>query len=110
MDLQKKYNRKRTKLSQVGLILQGTIVERYIERPCTKTGKVSRTGPYYQWTRKKDGRSVTVNLSRDQYNLFQAAINENRKLESMLTEMRELSEIILNITTEGVPKRARKKQ
>ncbi len=110
MVLQKRYDRMKAKLASIGLVLQGTIGERYIERPSARTEQSNRTGPYYQWTRKKAGRSVTVNLSKVQYKQYQVAIEENRKLEMLLAKMRELSEIILDKTTEGVAKRGQKKK
>jgi hypothetical protein len=89
-------------LAATGPILQGTITERTID-------KEDRTyGPYYQWTFKREGKTVTVNLSASQAELFQKAIDNNRELEKTIKEMRELSLEICEAKTEGVKKRKRR--
>ena len=64
-------------------------------------------GPYFQWTWKRDGKTVTVNLSASQAKAYQRAIDNHRKLEEILHEIRELSLDILEETTRGVRKRKR---
>jgi len=64
-------------------------------------------GPYYQWTWKRNAKTVTVNLSASQAKTYQKAIDNHRKLEEILQEMRELSLAILDKTTRGVRKRKR---
>jgi len=46
-----------------------------------------------------------VNLSASQAKTFQRAIDNNRKLEAIIKEMRTLSRTILEATTQGVKKR-----
>lgn len=88
------------------MVLQGTITERTIVRDDPKRPEGKRDyGPYYQWTWKKKGKTVTVNLTKDQSNVYQKAIDNHRKLEAILDELRSLSLAILEATTEGVKKR-----
>ncbi len=91
-----------SRLKEPGLLLQGTITERIIESP---DGAKKTYGPYYQWTRKIYAKTVTVNLSRSQVKEYQAAINNNKKLEKTIDELRELSLKICEATTTGVKKR-----
>lgn len=97
--LLERYRKLAAKLAATGPILQGTITERTIE-------KEGRTyGPYYQWTFKREGKTVTVNLTASQAELYQKALDQNRELENTIKEMRELSLAICEAKTEGVKKR-----
>ena len=93
------------RLGRTGFILLGTIHERRIRAP-ERSGRKSKSyGPYYQWTFKRQGRTVTVNLSASQRNAFAKAIRRQRIVEKLLDEMRSISRQYLEVTTVGVPKR-----
>jgi hypothetical protein len=93
-------------LSQLGLTLQGTILRRIIARENpNQGGQIKHYGPYYQWTRKVAARTVIQNLTASQAKVYNQAIRENRKLEKTICEMRAISLKILELITEGVPKR-----
>lgn len=107
--MKKRYARLTAQLGKLGPILQGTISERNIVREDPqRPGKEKTYGPYYQWTWKKSGKTVTVNLSASQAKAFQKAIDNHRKLEDILKEMRDLSLRILDNETVGVRKRKSK--
>ena len=89
-------------LGATRLIVQGTITERTIRK---KGGGANVLGPYYQWTFKREGKTVTINLSKAQTKQFQKAIDDNRKAEATLKKMRELSREILEASTKGVARR-----
>jgi hypothetical protein len=102
------YERLKKVLARVGLIAQGTIIPRRITKPDPSDRRKKKSyGPYYQWTMKIKGRTVTINLSPSQVREFKKAIANNRKLENTLTRMRELSEQILNGSTVGVTRRSK---
>jgi hypothetical protein len=108
--LKKRYARLAARLTQPGLLLQGNITQRTIARPDTQDPEHPKTiGPYYQWTFKRNAKTVTVNLSASQLKPFNKAIDSNRQLEVLLTDMRELSREILEATTKGVQRRKRNK-
>jgi hypothetical protein len=87
-------------------VLQGTITERTIVRPDPDSpDREKRYGPYYQWTWKRHGKTVTVNLTATQAKVYQKAITAHRTLEKTLDEMRALSLAMLEQTTQGVKKR-----
>jgi hypothetical protein len=101
-----RYRRLAERLGRLDLVLQGTITERTIVRDDPKRPGGKRDyGPYYQWTWKKKGKTVTVNLSKSQSKVYQNAIDNHRNLEAILNELRSLSLAILEATTEGVKKR-----
>ena len=104
--MQKRYTQLTTRLSKLGLVLQGTITKRTITRPDPKAPKKQKTyGPYYQWTFKRAGKTVTVNLTASQAKTYQRAINNHRKMEKITEQMRTLSLKILEAKTQGVKKR-----
>jgi hypothetical protein len=104
--LRRRYARLAARLAKVGLLLQGTITERTIVRPdAAAPGKGTAYGPYYQWTRKHHGKTVTVNLTASQAKACQNAIHNHRTLEGLLRQMRALSWEILEATTISVKKR-----
>jgi hypothetical protein len=108
--LHQRYARLCAKLSKAGLVLQGTITERAIVRSDPQRPQEEKTyGPYYQWTFKRNAKTVTVNLSKGQVKAYQRAIDNHRKTEQILDEMRVLSLEILERSTTGVPKRSRKR-
>ncbi|MBI4560149.1 MAG: hypothetical protein HY706_21350 [Candidatus Hydrogenedentes bacterium] len=82
-------------------------MRRVIPRPDPEhPGRTKDYGPYYQWTRKMDGRTALQNRSASQANVYERAVRENRKLEKTLAEMRAISWKILELTTHGVQKRS----
>jgi hypothetical protein len=104
--LERRYARLVERLGKTGLILQGTILPRTIVQPDPKhPGKEKTLGPYYQWTFKRAAKTVTVNLSASQAKTYQKAIDNHRRMETILQEMRELSLRILEETTVGVRRR-----
>jgi hypothetical protein len=62
----------------------------------------------WRWTRKVKAKTVTVALSDQQADLFRRAINDHRKLEELLDQMRALSQQVLLNSVEGPPRRKRR--
>jgi hypothetical protein len=103
-ELKKRYGRLAARLARICPIVQGTITERTITKEDPRNpGAYKTIGPYYQWTFKRNAKTVTVNLSAAQLKPFQKAIDNNRKIEDMLAEMRDISRQILELNTQGVP-------
>ena len=108
-ELYGKYEKWKSPLAALGLIAQGTVRPRQITRPDPADRRRKKVyGPYFQWTLKKQGRTVTVNLTRPQARAFQKAIANQRKLEKILLPMRALSLEILTLSTVGVAQRAKR--
>lgn len=106
--LEKEYRQLKEELAQVGLIAVGTITPRTITRPDPRDRRKKKTyGPYYQWTYKVQGKTVTVNLTQEQSAEFRRAIENQRKLEAILSKMLKVSRTILQDTTVGVQRRLR---
>jgi len=108
-NLRRQYRQLQARLAQVGLIALGTITPRTIVKPDPKDARKKKTyGPYYQWTYKLQGKTVTVNLTKDQAVQFQKAIDNQRRLEDILRQMLELSRTIMQSTTVSVQRRVRR--
>lgn len=105
-EMERRYARLAQRLAKLGPVLQGTITQRTIVRPDPHAPRHEKSyGPYYQWTFKRSAKTVTVNLTAAQARAYQRAIDNHRKLETLLEEMRALSREILEAKTTGVKKR-----
>jgi hypothetical protein len=62
----------------------------------------------WRWTRKVKAKTVTVALSEQQAELFRRAIDDHRKLEKLIDQMRALSQQVLLNSVEGPPRRKRR--
>jgi hypothetical protein len=75
-------------------------------RASPKPGAPAKSyGPYYQWTFKEAGKTITVNLTAAQAESFGSAIDRHRLLEETVAEMRTLSRQILEAEMPGVKRR-----
>ena len=82
-------------LGQIGFALPGTLTERHVRcgHPacrCHADPPVLH-GPYHQWTRKINGKTVTRLLSDDQLADYQPWLDNQRRLRSLIAELEALS-------------------
>jgi hypothetical protein len=91
------YCRLQRQLAQVGYLSQGSVFERAPDQQ----------GSRFVWTRKIKAKTVTVALSPEQYQWLRLAVANQRKLESLITEMQNLSRQILFDTIPGPVRRKR---
>ena len=94
---QAQYARLRLRLATMGWISEG-----YAQNRGPGAG-----GPCYQWTRKVKGKTVSVALSKDQYEWLRTAINQWREVQATLKEMQRLSRHVLFETMPHPPRRKR---
>jgi len=64
-------------------------------------------GPCYQWTRKVRGKTISVVLSKEQYEWLKTAIENWRQVQQNLKEMQKLSRQVLFATVTDPPRRKR---
>ena len=50
-------------------------------------------GPCYQWTRKEKGKTVSLALSKEQYEAMREAIEGWREVEAILDRMQQLTRL-----------------
>ena len=91
------YARLRGRLAGVGWISQGYVQDR----------GPGAGGPCYQWTRKVKGKTVSVALSKEQYEWLRTAIQEWRQIQAIVKEMQQLSRQVLFATVPNPPRRKR---
>lgn len=102
--LQQRYATLQKQLGLLNTLLVGTIQEHRLEQTLAD-GKKKTYGPYYAWTWKEKGKTVTVTLTKQQAPKYQRAIVNQRKLLTITKEMRTLSLEILEQTTTPVKRR-----
>jgi len=96
-ELQSTYTRLRQSLSQVGWISEG-----YVQNRGPGAG-----GPCYQWTRKVKGKTVSLALSKEQFEWLDQAIANWRALQQTIKQMQRLSREVLFTTVPHPPRRKR---
>ena len=91
------YAQLRRRLTGIGWISEGYVQDR----------GPGAGGPCYQWTRKVKGKTVSVALSKEQFEWLRGAIVQWRELQATLKEMQRLSRRVL---FETVPHPHRRKK
>ena len=82
-------------LDRVGWFLRGTLLQ--VANRCGKPGCRCKAdppelhGPYWQWTRKVEGKTVSVRLTDAQAELVRGWIGNAKTFDQRLTELEELS-------------------
>jgi len=92
-----RYARRRDQFKNLGWISEGYVQDR----------GPGAGGPCYQWTRKVQGKTVSVALSREQYEWLRTAIANWRQAQETLKEMQRLSREVLFATVPHPPRRKR---
>ena len=92
---QRQYARLRRRLTKIGWISEG-----YVQNRGPGAG-----GPCYQWTRKVKGKTLSVALSKEQFDWLEAAIAEWRQVQATLKQMQRLSRRVLFETVPHPPRR-----
>ena len=94
---EKQYRQLCAQLARTGWISEG-----YAQDRGPGTG-----GPCYQWTRKVRGKTVSVALSKEQYEWLAAAIANWRTVQASLKSLQRLSREVLFATVPGTQRRKR---
>ena len=95
--LHTEYAQLQARLAKVGWLSQGYAQDR----------GPGAGGPCYQWTRKVKAKTVSVALSREQYEALQQAITNWREVQAILRRMQVLSRQVIFETLPNPPRRKR---
>jgi hypothetical protein len=74
---------------------RGSLVRRFM--PCGKPGCRCQAsppqlhGPYYQWTRKVRGKTITIRVNKAQAKLLSEWIRNGRRLDTIVRQMENVS-------------------
>ena len=83
-------------LQGIGFTTAGSVVRRYTH--CTSEGCRCNAdpprphGPYWQWSRAVDGKTVSRRLREDEVPLYQEWIANRRRLRNLVAQMEAVSE------------------
>jgi hypothetical protein len=111
-DFQQNYQKLKSALSQVGYFRRGSLIKRFMScgRPncACQASPPTLHGPYYQWTRKVGGKTVTVRFTREQADLLAGWIAAGRQLNRIIAQMERLSLRATDRLLKELPPPARK--
>jgi hypothetical protein len=83
-----------TTLARTGNVLPGSIQQRHTRcgRPgCACQADPPRThGPYWQWTRKVAGKTITRRLTTEQIERYRPWIENDRRIRELLTRLEQI--------------------
>ncbi|MDQ3575658.1 MAG: hypothetical protein M3378_08450 [Actinomycetota bacterium] len=92
---QRQYQNLQAQLGEIGFISSGSIVCRHTS--CGKPGCRCQAdppqlhGPYWQWTRKVGGRTITRRLDEAEAELYREWIANGRRLAAIVAQMEKVS-------------------
>ena len=86
--LRVEYGRLQKQLAQIGWITHGYVQDR----------GPGAGGPCYQWTRKEKKKTVSVALSKEQYQVMREAILNWRRAQQTLARMEQISRHVIFAT------------
>jgi Family of unknown function (DUF6788) len=92
---ERRYRELAEQLAGIGLISSGSVTRRFTY--CASAGCRCHTdppqphGPYYQWTTKVNGKTVTRRLNADEAKLYQEWIANDRKMRQLIAQMRQVA-------------------
>jgi hypothetical protein len=82
-------------LARTGQVLPGSLQQRHTY--CGKAGCACQAdpprphGPYWQWTRKVAGKTITRRLTPDQIERYRPWIENDRRIRELLTRLEALA-------------------
>ena len=93
--LRARFHQKAQQLPKLGFVIRGTIIERLSR--CGSLGCGCHDdpprlhGPYWQWTAKVNGKTVTRNLSDHQVERYREWMDNALRVDQLVHELHELS-------------------
>lgn len=110
-DYEQRYRELAAQLASIGMIHSGSVTRRYTR--CATPGCKCHAdppqphGPYYQWTAKINGKTVTRRLTENEAELYQEWIANDRQLRHLIQQMRHIAakaaELTLKQTADPQP-------
>ncbi|MGB0092208.1 MAG: DUF6788 family protein [Solirubrobacteraceae bacterium] len=88
------YDKAKARIAEIGFTCEGSLLERYTtcNNPnCRCADPDQRHGPYWQLSWKQEGKTISKLLSAQDAALYRDWIDNRRRLEAELQQMRDLS-------------------
>jgi hypothetical protein len=101
-DYQQQYRELAAQLPTIGMIHSGSVTRRYTH--CAAPGCKCHAdppqphGPYYQWTAKINGKTVTRRITEREADLYQEWIANDRQLRHLIDQMRQIAAKVAELT------------
>lgn len=101
---ERRYEVLKRQINDLPPLRRGSVVRRYM--PCGNPGCRCQArppmlhGPYYQWTRKVQGKTETTRIDKEQARLLGEWIANGRKLDRLVAQMER---VCLRITQRLLP-------
>jgi hypothetical protein len=96
-------------IADVGIVAAGSVTRRYTR--CTSVGcrcnadPPTPHGPYWQWTAKVNGKTVTKRLTAKEAQLYEEWIGNDRRIKTLLNQIRKVdakaTELLLKEAVSG---------
>jgi len=96
-------------IAEIGIVAAGSVTRRYTK--CTSVGcrcnadPPTPHGPYWQWTAKVNGKTVTKRLTDAEAELYQEWIGNDRRIRALLDQIRKVdakaAELLLKEAVSG---------
>ena len=96
-------------IGDVGIVAAGSVTRRYTR--CTSAGcrcnadPPTPHGPYWQWTAKVNGKTVTKRLTDREAQLYEEWIGNDRRIKTLLNQIRKVdakaAELLLREAVSG---------
>lgn len=94
-EYERRYRELAGQIATIGLIHSGSVTRRYTRcgTPSCKchADPPQLHGPYYQWTAKDNGKTITRRLNPAEAQLYQEWISNDRQLRHILQQMRQIA-------------------
>jgi hypothetical protein len=82
-------------LATLGLALPGTLIERHVRcgkpRCRCRADPPALHGPYWQWTRKAGGKTITRLVPDEQLDDYRQWLDNHRRLRALVAELESLT-------------------
>ena len=81
-------------IAQIGIVAAGSVTRRFTR--CTSQGcrcnadPPTPHGPYWQWTAKVNGKTVTKRLTAEEAGLYREWIGNDRRIRALLDQIRKV--------------------
>jgi len=99
---EQRYRELAAQLPTIGMIHSGSVTRRYTR--CATPGCKCHAdppqphGPYYQWTAKVNGKTVTRRITEREADLYQEWIANDRQLRHLIDQMRQIAAKVAELT------------
>ncbi len=103
-EYERRYRELLAEIAEIGFIRSGSVASRF--NYCGKPGCRCHAdppqphGPYWQWTAKVAGKTVNRRLTDREAERYQEWIGNDRKLRSLIDELRDVAEAATDLILE----------